>query len=83
MLDLLGGTGDRHMSQDTQRNQMSRTRVVYAMPGMEAVAVRRDEPYRVTETGALTMDLYHPPDSKAAAPTTRSHVRDRILGFRR
>jgi hypothetical protein len=56
------------MSHETQRNQMSRTRVVYTMPGMEAVAVRRDEPYRVAETGALTMDLYYPPDSQVAVP---------------
>lgn len=38
------------------------------MPGMEAVPVRRGEPYRVTDARALTMDLYYPPDSKAGAP---------------
>ena len=51
------------MSQDIQHDHISKKRVVYTMPGMEAVAVRRDEEYRVIETGALTMDLYYPPDS--------------------
>jgi hypothetical protein len=57
------------MSQETQRDQISKTKVVYTMPAMEAVVVRRDEPYRVTETGALTMDLYYPPATKAGAQT--------------
>jgi hypothetical protein len=64
-LALQTGKGDTHMSQDTPRDQMSRKRVVYTMPGMEAVTVRRDEPYRVTDAGAVSMDLYYPPDSKA------------------
>ena len=57
------------MSQDAQRDQMSKKTVVYTMPGMDAVTVRRDEPYRVTADGALTMDLYYPPDSKGGATT--------------
>ena len=57
------------MSQDTQRDQVSKKRVVYTMPAMEAVPVRRDEPYRVTDGGPLMMDLYYPPDSKAGART--------------
>jgi len=57
------------MSQDTQRDQISKKRVVYTMPGMEAVPVRRDEPYRVTDAGPLTMDVYYPPDAKAGART--------------
>src|SRR5438552_2180833 len=64
-----GATGDTHMSQDTQRDRMSKKRVVYTMPGMEAVAVRRDEQYRVTDVGALAMDVYYPPDSKAGVRT--------------
>src|SRR5438309_3031104 len=57
------------MSQDAQREHMSKKRVVYAMPGMEGVTVRRDEPYRMTDSGALAMDVYYPPDSKAGTPT--------------
>jgi len=48
---------------------MSKKRVVYTVPGMEAVTVRRDEPYRMTDSSALAMDLYYPPDSKAGTPT--------------
>jgi hypothetical protein len=55
------------MRQDEQREQMSKKRVVYTMPGMAAVTVRRDQPYRVTESGALALDLYYPPDSDARA----------------
>jgi acetyl esterase/lipase len=55
------------MSQDTQHDHISKKRVVFTMPGVDAVTVRRDEEYRVTDTGALTMDLYYPPDSKSGA----------------
>ncbi len=48
-----------------QASQTSKT-VVYTVPGMEAVTVRHDMPYRVTDDGALTMDLYQPPDSRGA-----------------
>ncbi len=57
------------MSQEMQRDQISKKKVVYTMPAMEAVMVRRDEPYRVTDTGALTMDLYYPPATKAGVQT--------------
>lgn len=57
------------MSHDTQRDQLSKKRVVYAIPGMDAVPVRRDEPYRVTDAGPLTMDLYYPSDARAGART--------------
>ena len=57
------------MSQDTQRDQLSKKRVVHTVAGMDAVPVRRDEPYRVTDAGSLTMDLYYPPDAKAGART--------------
>src|SRR5216684_4695111 len=58
-----------HMSQDTQPDHISKKRVVYTMPGVEAVTVRRNEEYGVTDAGALTMDLYYPPDSKRGART--------------
>jgi hypothetical protein len=57
------------MGQDTQRDQLSKKRVVYAMPGMEAVPVRRDESYRVADDGPLTMDLYYPPEAGAGTRT--------------
>ena len=43
-----------------QASQTSRT-VLYAMPGMDAVTVRRDVPYRVTDTETFGLDLYRPP----------------------
>jgi hypothetical protein len=49
------------MSQDTQRNDISKRVVVYRIPGMDAVAARRDVEYRATDTGILTMDIYYPP----------------------
>lgn len=50
------------MSEQTQRNDMTKKTVIYTLPGMEAVTVQRDVAYRTTPTGALTIDLYHPPD---------------------
>ena len=55
------------MSQETQRHEVTRKAVVYRTPGVEAVTVRRDMTYRVTEAGPLGMDLYSPPDSKSGA----------------
>lgn len=56
------------MSDETQ-NPIARKTVVYQMPGMEAVTVQRDIEYKATASGALTMDLYYPPDSKSGGQT--------------
>ena len=40
---------------------LAKLTVLYTIPGVESVTVRRDEPYRTTETGPLTMDVYYPP----------------------
>lgn len=55
------------MSQETQQADITKRRVVYQIPGVDAVTIRRDVEYRATETGALTMDLYYPPDWKSGA----------------
>lgn len=57
------------MSQNTQQDHISKKRVIYTMPGVDAVTIRRDVEYRVTDAGALTIDLYYPPDSKSEART--------------
>ena len=57
------------MSPDAQRHPMTKKRVLYTMPGVDAVTVRRDVEYRATDAGALTMDLYYPPDVKSGART--------------
>ena len=55
------------MSQDTKADHLSKKVVVYRIPGMDDVKVRRDVEYRATDAGALTMDIYYPPDSESAA----------------
>jgi hypothetical protein len=57
------------MSPDTQQDHISRKRVVYTLPGVDAVTVRRDEEYARTDAGVLTMDLYYPPESMRGART--------------
>jgi hypothetical protein len=57
------------MSQDTQHDHISKKRVVYTIPGVDAVTVRRDEAYRAADGNALTMDLYYPPRPKSGART--------------
>ena len=44
--------------------------VVYAVPGMDRVEVRRDVPYKKADGADLKLDLYYPPDHRAgtAAP---------------
>ena len=55
------------MSQETH---ISKKRVVLTLPGVDAVTIRRDEPYRTTDAGsALSMDLYYPSNSKSGART--------------
>lgn len=46
---------------------MTRKRVLYQAPGVEAVTVRRDVEYRATDAGALTMDVYYPPGARSGA----------------
>ncbi|HEX8087567.1 MAG TPA: alpha/beta hydrolase [Blastocatellia bacterium] len=55
------------MSQDDQRHDISKRVVVYTIPGMDAVTVRRDVEYKVTGAGSLTMDIYYPPDLNSEA----------------
>ena len=49
------------MSQQPPRAEITRKPVLCQIPGMDAVRVRRDVPYRTTSAGILTMDLYLPP----------------------
>jgi hypothetical protein len=55
------------MSQETRQDEISKKRVVYQLPGMDSVPIRRDVEYRKTRAGALTMDLYYPFDLKSEA----------------
>jgi len=55
------------MSQETRPEDISKKTLVYRMPGMEAVTIRRNVEYRTTDASALTMDLYYPPDAQSGA----------------
>lgn len=55
------------MSQDTRQDHISKKVVVYRIPGMDAVTIRRDVEYRAADTGVLTMDVYYPPQFKGGA----------------
>jgi hypothetical protein len=68
----------RDMSEDTQPDHISKKRVLYTLPGMDAVTVRRDEPYRGADGGALTMDLYYPAGSEVG---TRAPAVVFVTGF--
>lgn len=57
------------MNEDTTPHDVSKTRVVYAMPTSDAVRIRRDHEYRATDAGALAMDLYYPPDAGSGSRT--------------
>jgi hypothetical protein len=49
------------MNSPAGTNDLSKRVIVYRVPAMDAVTVRRDVAYRVDAAGPLTMDLYHPP----------------------
>lgn len=57
------------MSQEPQRHDITRKRVVYQLPGVEAVTIRQDVEYRVAYADGLTMDIYYPPEAKRRART--------------
>jgi hypothetical protein len=54
------------MSQQAPRADLAAKTVLYTMTGVDDVIVRRDQPYKTTEDGALTMDVYYPPESASA-----------------
>jgi hypothetical protein len=59
--------GETNMSQNVPQNDITKKRVVYQIPGMDAVTIRRDVEYRATDAGGLTMDVYYAPDWKKGA----------------
>ena len=51
------------MSQETQREDVTKKRVVFQIPGEDAVTIRRDAEYRVTDAeygGRPVIDLHQP-----------------------
>lgn len=55
------------MSEETRPDDMTKKTVVLEIPGMDAVTIRRDVTYRETPAGALTLDVYSPPDLESGA----------------
>src|SRR5262245_7440598 len=45
--------------------ELAKMTIVYAIPEMEAVTIRRDVAYRTTGSGSLTFDVYYPPGAAA------------------
>ena len=58
---------ETHLSQETQRIDIAKKKVVYQIPDADAIIIRRDAQYRFTDAGVLTMDIYYPPDSRSEA----------------
>jgi hypothetical protein len=58
--------------------EVARKQVVYRIPGMDDVSVRRDIVYQTTADGPLLMDIYYPP---AATPETRVPLVVTVLGY--
>lgn len=55
------------MSEDAGQEHISKKALVYRIPEMDGAEVRRDVEYIGTGEGALTMDVYYPPDSETGA----------------
>jgi dienelactone hydrolase len=53
------------MSQETRSNDMTKKTVVYEVPGMDAVTIRRDVAYEGSQASALSFDLYQPADARS------------------
>lgn len=55
------------MSRDARQDDITKRVVVYSLPGMEAVRVRRGVEYRAARGGPLTFDIYYPRDRAGGA----------------
>jgi hypothetical protein len=52
----------------SERHELARQKLIYRIPAMDNVRVRRDVTYASAKSGNLTMDLYYPPQVQAAYP---------------
>src|SRR5262245_2274261 len=66
------------MDQKPARHEITLKKVLYELPGMDRVAVRRDIAFRTSDAGPLTMDVYRPPD---AAPDAQLPAVVFLIGF--
>jgi hypothetical protein len=56
------------MGQDRPQDHISRKRVLYTVPGMDDVTIRRQVEYQRAGDSPLTIDVYSPPGSASGAP---------------
>jgi hypothetical protein len=56
------------MDQETPRHELTRKGVVYQLARADAVIIRQDVQYGVTDSGPLTFDLYCPPETTSDEP---------------
>jgi hypothetical protein len=68
------------MADSTEKHPMVTTRIAYEAPGIDGVTVKRDIEYRSSDKGSLTLDVYHPPDSRDPGDA-RWPVAILILGY--
>src|SRR5262245_45919225 len=53
------------MNQETKPDEIAKKMVIYQIPGVDVVTIRKDVEYKVTDADALTMDIYYPSDWKS------------------
>jgi hypothetical protein len=56
------------MAQDQPQDHISKKRVLYTLPGMTDVTIRRQVEYRRSGESVLTLDVYSPPDAASRRP---------------
>jgi hypothetical protein len=59
---------ERMMSHDAPADHITKKRVLFDMPGTDAVAIRSDLAFTAADRGLLTMDLYTPSRSTGGSP---------------
>lgn len=69
------------MSQNREPEHISKKELVYRIAGMEDVRVRRDVEYRAADGGALTLDIYYPPDSQSGTRNSKPEARIPAIVF--
>ena len=62
----------------TKLAEVARKQVVYRIPGMDDVMVRRDVVYKTSADGPLLMDVYYPPAGASSVPPPLVVI---ILGY--
>ena len=55
------------MTEKSPRHEISFKRVVYEIPGMDAVTIQHDVEYRKVDADALTVDVYYPAGAAAGS----------------